>query len=1469
MDRPDALFLGLDIGSTTVKAALVDPVDSTLLYSEYLRHGARQSETAAALCSRIAERFPGKPVHMAVCGSGGKDIADALGVLYVQEVVANSVAVRHRCPQARTAIELGGQDAKIVFFHADPVTGRLYASDMRMNGACAGGTGAFIDEVASLLRVPVEEFNALAMKGTHVFDISGRCGVFAKTDIQPLLNQGVGKEDLALSTFHAIAKQTIGGLAQGLEIRAPVVFVGGPLSYDTELVKVFGERLALSEGDIIVPADSRVMVAFGAALSLMSMQDASALPLDLREVPAVLAALDQRKRASASVAGGAFFADEAERAAFVARHGDAGEVLLRDRPAALPHGPMDLYLGLDGGSTTSKCVALDADDRVVGAWYAHNRGKPIEVMIGLLQQMGEDLAAAGVEARVRSMGTTGYAEALLAKAFKADYHTVETVAHARAALHFVPGASFILDIGGQDMKAIFTDNEIVTGIVLNEACSAGCGSFLENFASSLEIPVEEIAASAFVSHSPSNLGSRCTVFMNSSIITEQKNGKGPDDIMAGLCRSIVENVFSKVVRVSNLDMLGKKIVVQGGTFRNDAVLRAVEQYTAREVVRAPYAGEMGAIGIALLARHHRESVGQTGPSAFIGFDALRDFTYTLKTQMLCPFCTNNCSRTVVEFSDGGSYVTGNRCERGEAVSSAAPTDAVTRAAAKTEKVPDLVREREELLFADWPVRQVSPAKDMRIGLPRVLEFWNSLPFWKGFFTALGFEVVVSDRSTQKLFQSGLHNVPSDTVCFPAKLAHGHLKDLTAKGVDRIFMPMQNRMPPENPSTTGNHVCAVVKGYPLVLHYSDEPERRSGVVFDHPMFHWFDDVSRRRQVADWVLSTFGLPEQMTNLAIDEGDSAQNGFREELVRRGSALLARLEDEERAGRPGFAVVMAGRPYHGDFLVNHDLDRLFTRQGIPVLPVDALPGLDEVDLSATRVETTTPFHTRMYGAAIITARDPHLEMVQMVSFGCGHDAVISDEVGSIMHSIAGKTPLILKLDESDVKGPLAIRVRSFVETVRARRAKQEYRLSPLPDPFDVKFTAKEKATKTILIPNLTEAFSKVLQSAMTSEGYRVEVLPMADRAAIALGKQYVHNDMCYPAQVNVGEMLGALRSGLYDPDKVVCGLAKAECDCRLAHYAALARKALDEAGYPQVPIITTDRDNKGMHPAFALGLRFQLRTIWGLNMVDILEHVRRRLRPYELVEGQADEVFEESVERIAAALRRSIRGALREFDAAIDKFAAMPADLRTRRPRVFVIGEFLLNFHAGSNNNIERYLEANGLEVVLPDTFTPMHRDVLKKDSESRLFFVKYPFLDMFANSLTLKTVDRVKREVNRRASRLPFFDAPASLRELAKLSDPVVHHTFTAGEGWLIAAEILHHADLGVKSFVILQPFGCLPNHVVGRGLTKEIKERRPGIQILALDFDPDTSSANIENRLQMLIINAREAAQSGSAAALVMP
>ena len=1447
MSKPLELSIGLDVGSTTVKIVVLD-ASGAMLHHRYERHNAAQAATASALLEEVVALFPGRSLRLAVCGSGGGPFATVLDAPYVQEVVAGSLAVRESFPDTRVAIELGGQDAKVVFFERDHSTGRLLASDMRMNGVCAGGTGAFIDQVAELLRVAPEEFESLAAAGTHVHEISGRCGVFAKTDIQPLLNQGVSREDVALSAFHAIAKQTIGGLAQGLEIHPPVVFQGGPLRFCPTLVRVFRERLGLPESSSHLPDHAEVFVARGAALSLSSLfSDAP----DWN--PQALDALRSWTPDSASGDAEAFFASESDREEFFARHPASPDL----PPMPAPGSVRRAWLGIDAGSTTTKFVLLSEDGEIVDSFYGGNEGDPLRVARDALLALRRRHEEAGVALEILGVGTTGYGELLFAKGLSADFHTVETVAHARAAREIHPDVRFILDIGGQDMKAIWLRDGIVTGIILNEACSSGCGSFVETYARSLGVRIEQVAPMAFAAEHPSRLGSRCTVFMNSSIITEQRDGRSPEDILAGICRSIVENVFTKVVRVRNLADLGH-VVVQGGTFRNDAVLRAFEQYTGTRPVRPPHPGLMGAIGIALLTREHAEALREKGPweSAFQGLGAMETFGWETRNGQTCPFCSNHCARTIVTFSDGRSHVTGNRCERGEVVDD--PNDPETRRrvaaiAKKIQAVPDLFRTTNRLLVKEWDTPIKPEPRGIRVGLPRVLEFWSSMPLWTTFLRSLGYEPVISRQSDMSLFADGLPNIPSDTICFPAKLVHGHVLDLVSKKVDRILLPQFVSLPSEHESFRANAVCPVIQGYPIVIRNGDDPESHHGIPLDTPTFHWTDWVLARSQVIHWFSENWSLPARDVGAAFDAGLAAQRAYRAALQEEGRAVLDRVRAEG-----GFAVVLAGRPYHADPLVNHNLSHHFTAQGIPVLTVESLPGIHEQDIPhLTRMETLNSWHVRLLSAALVASREPSLEMVQIVSFGCGHDATITDETSRLLSVHAAKDLLVLKLDEGDVKGPLSIRVKSFVETVRERRAGRVPEIPTAPRPFEKTFEAEDKKRRTILVPNLSPGFTRLACGIFAREGFSVRHLPLADRRAIELGKKYVHNDICFPAQINIGEALRWLELNQDVPqESLALGLAKNCENCRAGQYSALARKALDEAGYAELPIVTTGRDTKNSHPGFKAGLGFRIKMLWGMTQLDAVYAMYRAIAPYELEAGAAKAAHDLWSYRVADGCADKPRKGMVQLERAIDAFNAIPVDRSTRKPRVAVLGEILMKYHPAANGFVEDWLEQHGLEIVRPGMIEFFRRDELIRMNKARRGFSAKPVIDFLTGGVSELLYGKAAKVVSERMKRFHLYEHHPDSYEMVKYVEGMIDTSYVTGEGWLIPAEILSLAAEGVKSFVIVQPFGCLANHISGRGLTKAIKQRVPDIQILSLDYDPDTSFANIENRLQMLVLNARD-------------
>ena len=1441
----DALLIGVDIGSTTTKIVILE--NKKQIFDKYIRHFAKQRESMLTLLKEAAKITGDRPVKICMTGSGSKELSERLGLCFTQEVVANSLALKESGYDVGTAIELGGQDAKIIFFKKGK-DGQPEVFDMRMNGSCAGGTGAFIDEVANVLSMTPEELGIKAGEGSSLYDISGRCGVFAKTDIQALLNQGVKKEDIALSCYHAIAKQTIGGLSQGLNIKAPVAFEGGPLTFHPGLIKVFAQRLELKDEDLILPKRPELIVAKGAALSIEKLHD-DASCTNMKDLIKLTEGIKEEKADIES--GQLYFSNDQERKAFEKRH---------PKISISSHKPVrgesiKAYLGIDSGSTTTKLVLLDEKGNILDYFYGHNEGSPLDIAKKALLDINKKYEKAGARLSVISAASTGYGEFLFSKAFRTESHVVETLAHATASARYSGNPSFILDIGGQDMKAIWLSDGVITNIVVNEACSSGCGSFLENFAKTLNIKTEAIADHAFSSLSPAKLGSRCTVFMNSSIITEQRNGKNPSDIMAGLCRSIIENVFTKVIRVPNIDSLGERIVVQGGTFLNDAVLRAMEQYVGREVFRAPHPGLMGAIGAALLAKEH--SLEKDFEQSFLSWDELSSFTYEQKTNSPCPYCTNHCNRTILTFSTGESHVTNNRCEKGEILTD--PSDQDSRKKlhniANKKRPDNLYDIRKKLLFSDRVEEPLCEKRGISIGIPRVLNFWDEAPFFKAFFTLLGFDVIFSAESTRTIYENGIHAVPSDTECFPAKLVHGHIRELKKIGVSRIFMPEIVVMPSENTEKTSFSRCALVKGYPIVINSSDNPYDKYGIPFDAPYFYWYTDEDKERQLADYMLETFGIEKRLTKKAVRMALSAQHEYDRQLKASGEKALKKAEKEGR-----LCVVLAGRPYHNDPLVNHELPELLTGLGVTVLTADSLPHLPETELRRSRIDIVNNFHARMLGSAIMAAQNDNLEYIQIVSFGCGHDAVLSDEIVRLMNDISGKAPLILKVDESDAQGPLRIRVRSFIETLkRKRKLGAENTVRALPDPYPVKFTKKERREKTVLVPNSSHAFCQIMSAVFKTRGINTVPLEVGREEAIRLGKRYTHNDICFPAQIVIGEILAELFSGKYDTHEVSVAMAKYLGCCRLPHYATILRKALDDAGFSHVAIMTNDDvDLHDMHPGFKIDPISLLRISFSLPMIDTLEEMLRKIRPYEKVAGSADKAFEEGMKMLTDGISKSgVFGAIKGFKKAMKRLSQVDYDRSRPLDRVLIVGEYLLNFHPGANHDIERYLEKNGFEVIEANMTDVIQKSYFCQGRQIKEFKATRDRATKFWSFIANIFFDFAHKAVDKIANDEPLHEPSVLMKDLSVDSDPIIHHTFDTGEGILIPAEIIHHAKHGCSHFVILQPFGCLPNHIIGRGICKKLKEMFPDIELLPLDYDPDVSFANLENRLQMLVMHKQSA------------
>ncbi|TDT72494.1 putative CoA-substrate-specific enzyme activase [Hypnocyclicus thermotrophus] len=1438
-------LLGIDIGSTTIKAVIINNTDE-IIYSIYQRHNAEIILTLKKILNEININFKNFNFKIAICGSGGEKIANYLNINFIQEVVANAIAVKEKYKNTKVAIELGGQDAKVIFFNHNN-EGNIVNTDMRMNGVCAGGTGAFIDQIAELLDIKTEEFESLASKGKNIYNISGRCGVFAKTDIQPLLNQGVPKEDIALSSFHSIAKQTISGLAQGNEILPPVIFQGGPLKFNPTLIKVFKERLNFSDNQVIIPKNSEIFVAYGTALAINQLfKDTKKYNLEkiIKRLEAYKYNLETNDNYN-----NVFFKNLEEKDEFYKRHTKTKlKRILKENEN------IDIYIGIDGGSTTTKIVFIDENDKIIDNFYSSNKEDSLTVAKQGLLYLKDKYRKRNIKFNVKGVGTTGYGENLLYKAFKADYHNVETVSHAKAALKFNKDISFILDIGGQDMKAIFIKNNILTDIVLNEACSSGCGSFLETYAKSLDVKLEDIAKLAFKSKSPSRLGSRCTVFMNSSIITEQKQGKTKEDILAGLCMSIIENVFTKVVRINDFDNLGNVIYVQGGTFKNDAVLRALEIYTNKKVIRAPFPGEMGAYGVALLTKDFITKQ-KNYKSTFIGLENLENFSYTKKSGSICQFCTNNCVRSIIEFSDGTYFVTGNKCERGEIIGNISiekTKKELKEKINKINKVPDVMKSREKLILKKYSNILLLPQKNITIGIPKILEFWNSLPFWKSFFETLGFKVILSDNSSYKIFEEGMKFIPSDTICFPSKLAHGHIENLAQKKVDRIFIPTFLKLPKITKKLKNSDgLCAVVQGSALMLSQNNDISNRYNLIIDNPTFRWTSEKLKDKQIIKYMTETFNLKENIIKKAIDIANISQNKFNEELINIGKEAIEYAKEHNT-----FAVLLAARPYHSDSLINHNISSIFTQNNIPILTIDSVPyDINDKDIENIMIDVNNRFHSEMILATLWAAKQPDIEVAQIISFGCGHDAINSDELARILNKISNKQLLALKVDEGEVIGPLNIRIKSFIETIKEKRKeKKEFKIKSLENGYKARFKYEDKKLKTILIPNLSEAFSEIATAVVKHLGYKAKRLEIADERAIELAKKYVHNDMCYPAFINTGEMLKVLEEKKYNPNEIAFGLAQNCEDCRAAQYLMVIRNALNSFGYENIPIVTTGNDPLGVHPGIKLGIKFQVRMLVGVAIIDTLQVIKRKIKPYEVNKGETKQVYEYYVKKIANSLEKGFFEPFNIFEKAVERFNKIETK-QEYKPKVFFIGEILMNYHSTANYKIVEYLENNGLEVIMAGMVDFFRREVITIKEGIKKHHFPNPALSFLYADVTDKAYHYVLKEINKRMKNFKFYEKKISIKDLSKKIEGLVDKSYNSGETWLIPAEILEYAEKGVKSFIIVQPFGCLPNHVTGRGLIKPMKKRYPDIQILALDYDQNTSFANIENRLQMLIMNAK--------------
>ena len=1405
----DNLKIGIDIGSTTAKIVVLDP-QNKMLFGEYRRHYADIRKTVLDVLNEVAPVVGDKACTVSVTGSGGLSLASKLNVSFVQEVIAVASAVKTVAEDADVVIELGGEDAKIIFLKN--------GMEQRMNGICAGGTGAFIDQMASLLQTDAKGLNAYAKSYRELYPIAARCGVFAKSDIQPLINDGVSREDLSASIFQAVVNQTISGLACGRRISGKVVFLGGPLYFLSELQAAFVRTLKLTPENAIFPEQAHLFAAKGAALRSQK-NEAS----DLNELIELLK--DEGNFVTEMTTLPPLFETEADREDFRKR-----QSAYRVPRADFASYEGKCYLGIDAGSTTMKIAVISECGELLFSWYGSNKGDPVSVAREALLKLYSEK---NPKAEIVSTCSTGYGEELLKNAFSMDMGEVETISHYYAARHFEPEVDCVLDIGGQDMKCITIRNGCVDSIILNEACSSGCGSFLENFANSLGFTAHEFAEQSLLGRHPVDLGTRCTVFMNSNVKQAQKDGVAVADIAAGLAYSVIKNALFKVIKLKEASDLGHKIVVQGGTFYNDAVLRCFELVAGVEAIRPDIAGLMGAFGAALIARERYDG----RRTEFLGPKELEAFTYTTKMAH-CGGCQNQCRLTVNRFSNGRKYISGNRCERG------------SQGYRSCQEVPNLYEFKKRRIFAYEPLAQEDAPRGV-IGMPRALNIYEDYPFWAVFFKKLGFRLVLSPQSDSQTFARGMDSIPSESECYPAKLTHGHIEWLIREGIERIFYPCVVFEHKETRDSQNSFNCPMVTSYPENILLNMENIRENGVKFYNPFISFATEKTLTNCLCKCIHEIFEIPKNEIKEAVVAAWKEQLACKREVLVEGQRALAWAKQHGRT-----AIVLAGRPYHVDPEVNHGIPEMIQSYGFPVLTEDSVSPVNDhkVKLRATNQWT---YHARLYDAALFAAERPDVEYIQLNSFGCGIDAVTIDQVREILES-AGRMYTLLKIDEVNNLGAARIRVRSMMAALKMRRASGNREPIPVEDYRRPVYTRKmQKQKYTVLCTGMTQPHFDFFEAALQCCGYNMVLMRSESQNVRDMGLKYVNNDACYPTMIVTGQILDEVFSGKYDTDHLAVFMVQTGGGCRASNYVAFIRKALKDAGFGHIPVISISPNlmetNPGMVYTFKMGFKVLQSLIYG----DILMKVLNRTRPYEKKKGSADALFQKWHDRCIRDLldhrtndrkfKQNCRDIIREFD-------RLPIYENLKKPRVGIVGEVLVKYMPAANNHLADTLEREGAEVVVPDFIEFL--EYCFYNSVYRQKELDCSRVVAMIGAAAIKVMDVSRKFVMKEFRKSRHFEETTHLEKVKQSAQEIVQIGNMCGEGWFLAGEVVNLIKEGVDNIVCIQPFGCLPNHIVGKGIVKRVKELYPQANIVAVDYDPSASSVNQLNRIKLMMEVAKE-------------
>ncbi|MCI5945089.1 MAG: 2-hydroxyacyl-CoA dehydratase [Eubacterium sp.] len=1399
--------LGIDIGSTTVKVAVIDRAHK-ILFSDYKRHFANIKETLQGLLADARAQLGDITVHPTVTGSGGMSISEYLHIPFCQEVVCVSEALQDYEPKTDVAIELGGEDAKIIYFSGNGI-------EQRMNGVCAGGTGSFIDQMASLVQTDATGLNEYAKDYDTVYPIAARCGVFAKSDIQPLINEGATKENLAVSIFQAVVNQTISGLACGKPIKGHVAFLGGPLHFLPELKNAFIRTLELDEEHIIDPPHSHLFAATGAALN--AKEDCT-VSLD-----ALLKEFESEIKLSVEVERlEPLFKDQAEYDAFIREH---NRFAVKKKELSTYEGKC--YLGIDAGSTTTKLALVDEDGSLLYRFYDNNNGSPLKTTIRAIRELKELLPKKAV---IAGGCSTGYGEALIKAALNLDYGEVETMAHYYAAAFFEPDVDCILDIGGQDMKCIKIKNHAVDNVLLNEACSSGCGSFIETFAKSLNYSVADFAKVALFAPSPIDLGSRCTVFMNSKVKQAQKEGASVGDISAGLAYSVIRNAILKVIKLTDPKQLGKKIVVQGGTFYNDAVLRAFERISGCQAVRPDIAGIMGAFGAALIARERSEKKGY---SSMLSMDEILKLNYETSMSR-CPKCNNHCLLTINDFGEGRKFISGNRCERGLGEEK------------KRRNIPNLYDYKYKRIFQYRSLKEEEAPRGV-IGIPRVLNIYENYPFWHTFFTSLGFRVVVSPKSSRKIYEMGIESIPSESECYPAKIAHGHVMWLLKKGIQTIFYPCIPYEVNETADSNNHYNCPIVTSYAENIKNNMEELRNPDICFMNPFLALDNPEALKERLHHELTKHYDVTMEEISTAVDGAYQESEQVRSDIRTKGEETLAWLAETGAMG-----IVLCGRPYHIDPEINHGIPELITSYGIAVLSEDSISHLGHVERPLI-VSDQWMYHSRLYGAANYAKKNPQLEVIQLNSFGCGLDAVTTDAVNDIL-SKSGRIYTVLKIDEVNNLGAARIRIRSLIAAARIRK-KRDIKPHIVPSNINrVEFTKEMRKDYTILCPQMSPIHFDLLAPVFRQCGYKVDMLPQMGRTAVDAGLKYVNNDACYPSLIVVGQIMTALTSGKYDLKKTAVFITQTGGGCRATNYIGFIRRALEKNGYGYIPVISISLQGIEKNEGFKITPSLVVRALQAVVYGDLFMRVLYRVRPYEKVKGSANHLHEVWKKRCIKSLekahygefRKNVKNIIRDFD-------KLPIN-DVKKPRVGIVGEILVKFLPDANNHLVELLESEGAEAVMPDLLDFLFYSLYNANFKSK-YLGKSMKTARLCN-LAIQGIEMYRGFIRKELEKSNRFDPPPRIKELAEYAKPIVSLGNQTGEGWFLTGEMVELIEGGASNIVCTQPFACLPNHVVGKGVIKELRRKYPQSNIVAIDYDPGASEVNQINRIKLMLATAQK-------------